>query len=138
MRQLQNFWKLYVWPAIQDAGNRFRIGLVDETINGLPGTMPIASTGSRTVVGVQTGMLKRSFADLIEIPGGIRITSDSAIAPYNTAVNAVVISRHGKTITKITGHFHGPEIVERFRIGWKRFIKIVNAGNVYTYKNPFL
>lgn len=122
---------------VEDAVAYFLQKILDETLAGAPGTMPVAAPGSPTVVGVQSGMLRRSFLDITR--DGLRwtIASNTAIAPYAGAVAEKVRSRHGRDYLRTTKHFHEPTLMAKWRAFLKKFAADLAADRDPRYANPF-
>lgn len=119
----------------EDAPSFFRGKLISETIAGVPGTMPLAQSGDRTVVGVQKGNLRRSYTVSSDGRFGW-VRSNTSVAPYAKEVAKIVQTKTGRDYLQTTKFFYEADLRAGFRKELGRLNRIVGSGGNYVYQNP--
>jgi len=133
LREVAGFWP----NVIKDASSFFHTKLLNETINGAPGTLVTSAPGAKVVVGVVWNKLRESYANRAVSKYTRIVIFTGSPAPYGVEVNEVVKARHGRGILQTTMHFYGGDIQNNIAKAWNELIRAVNRGATYAYANPF-
>ena|SRR3990167_6965148 len=132
LREVAGFWP----NVIKDASSFFHTKLINETINGAPGTLTMPGN-PKVIVGVQTGNLRRSFVNRAVGKFTRAIIFTGSPAPYGAEVNETVKLIWDRGILQTTMHFYGGDIQNNIAKAWNQLVRAVNRGSTYAYSNPF-
>ena len=127
----------FVKKALDDFAEAFRRYLLTETIAGAPGTMVIAAPGSKTVVGVDTGGLRRSYS-FIEKVGPFRVLrANETVAPYAQDVAETVDFIQGRDFLRVTQFFYEKKMTANLEDEFQRMAGAANNLQAWSYRSPF-
>ncbi len=134
---LARYTRDFVDKALRDYAEAFRLHLLNETIAGSPGTMFIAPSGSKIVVGVQTGNLRRSYSMIEQRGPFVILRANEIIAPYAQDVAENVDAIHGHDFLRVTQHFYESRLKQEMEREWLRLIAAAQSLQPYSYQSPF-
>jgi len=137
MERLKREFPLLLNFILTDAGNFFRLKLVDEQLAGAPGTIPVAAPGAKVVVGRQSGNLARSYFKIIRKGLSTIITSAPGVANYALDVAKFVKFRQGRDYLRVTQFYYEPVILKGAMKAVQEWLLAVDRRIPWLYRNPY-